>query len=179
MIIIENGELYQTDDYSDVLEHHGVKGMKWGQRMKRWGSAYGGMVKRKLRHPNFYSAAYHKSRHMTGSSLSATSRHMEYRNRIVDDMVKANKQYKQDRKDAVGRHSAGDEKIFKKYGQDVLFAKRDRKGGESRRDFHVRKGETAKKMASAYADLNTRYKNDINNAKAKRSKAYINSGGKF
>lgn len=166
MIIIENGELYQTDDYSDVLEHHGVKGMKWGQRMKRWGSAYGGMVKR-------------KSRHMTGSRLSATSRHMEYRNRIVDDMVKANKQYKQDRKDAVGRHSDGDEKIFKKYGQDVLFAKRDKKGGESRRDFHVRKGETAKKMASAYADLNTRYKNDINNAKAKRSKAYINSGGKF
>ena len=46
MIIIEENELYQTDSFEDILQHHGVKGMKWGQRMKRWGSAYGGMVKR-------------------------------------------------------------------------------------------------------------------------------------
>lgn len=34
MIIIYDGELYQTNDYSDVLEHHGVKGMRWGQRLR-------------------------------------------------------------------------------------------------------------------------------------------------
>lgn len=34
MIIIYDGELYQTNDYSDVLEHHGVKGMRWGHRLR-------------------------------------------------------------------------------------------------------------------------------------------------
>lgn len=95
MIISEN-ELLHTDNFSDVIEHHGVKGMKWGQRMKRWGSAYGGMVKRRLRHPMLYDVARRKTRGMTGSPLSATSRHMEYTNRVIDDMAKANKQYKKD-----------------------------------------------------------------------------------
>ena len=179
MLIISENELYHTDSCEDIIEHHGVKGMKWGQRMKRWGTAYAGMAKRKLLHPNFYGAAYYKSRKMTGSKLGATSRHMEYRNRIVDDMVKANKQYKKDKSKALDRHDAGDEKIFNKYGKDVFYAKRDKKGGESRRDFNLRKGEAAKKMGNAYVGLNTRYKNDINNAKAKRARAYVNAGGKF
>lgn len=179
MIIIYENEIYHTDSCEDVIEHHGVKGMKWGQRMKRWGSAYGGMAKRKLLHPNLYAKAYRKSRGMTGSKLNATSRHMEYRNRIVDDMVKANKQYKKDKKDAIGRHSDGDDKIFNKYGHDAFFSKRDKKGGESRQDWHVRQGEARKKMGNAYVDLNTRYKDDINKAKAKRAKAYVNAGGKF
>ena len=179
MIIIEENELYQTDSFEDILEHHGVKGMKWGQRMKRWGSAYGGMAKRKVLHPNFYAKAYRKSRGMTGSLLNATSRHMEYRNRIVDDMVKANKQYKKDKKDALGKHSDGDDKIFKKYGHEAFFSKRDKKNGESRQNYKVRQGEAAKKMSKEYVDLNTKYKNSINKAKAKRAKAYITAGGKF
>lgn len=179
MIIISENELVHTDSFSDVIEHHGVKGMKWGQRMKRWGSAYGGMVKRRLRHPMLYDVARRKTRGMTGSPLSAGSRHMEYTNRVIDDMAKANKQYKKDRKDAVGRHSDGDDKIFKKYGHDAFFSKRDKKGGESRQDYRVRKGEAQKKLANAYVGLNTRYKNDINKAKAARAKAFVNSGGKF
>ena len=94
-------------------------------------------------------------------------------------MAKANKQYKKDRKDAVGRHSDGDDKLFKKYGHDAFFSKRDKKGGESRQDYRVRKGEAQKKLANAYVGLNTRYKNDINKAKANRARAYVNAGGKF
>ena len=179
MIIISENELLHTDNFDDVIEHHGVKGMKWGQRMKRWGSAYGGMAKRKLLHPNFYAVARRKTRGMTGSPLSAASRHMEYTNRVVDDMVKANKQYKSDKRKALDKHSDGDDKIFKKYGHDAFFSKRDKKGGESRQDYRVRKGEAQKKIANAYVGLNTRYKNDINKAKATRAKAYVNSGGKF
>nr|DAD62527.1 MAG TPA: hypothetical protein [Caudoviricetes sp.] len=179
MLIISENELYHKDSFQDVIEHHGVKGMKWGQRMKKWGSAYGGLLKRKVQHPHLYAKAYLKSRGMTGSKLSASTRHMEYRNRVVDDMVKANKQYKQDKRKALGKHDDGDEKIFKKYGQDALFSKRDKKGGESRQDFHARQGEVRKKMSKAYVGLNTRYKNDINNAKAKRARAYVNAGGKF
>lgn len=179
MLIISENELLHTDSCQDIIEHHGVKGMKWGQRMKRWGSAYGGLLKRKIRHPRLYAKASWKSRVMTGNKLGVSSRHMEYRNRIIDDMAKANKQYKKDRKDAVGRHSDGDDKIFKKYGHDAFFSKRNKKDGESRQDWHVRQGEARKKMSNAYAGLNTRYKNDINKAKEKRAKAYVNSGGKF
>ena len=179
MIIIEENELYQTDSFEDILQHHGVKGMRWGQRMKRWGSAYGGMVKRKLRHPNFYAVARRKTRGMTGSPLSVSSRHMEYSNRVVDDMVKANKKYKSDKRKALDKHSTGDEKIFKKYGNDAFFTKRNKAAGESHQDYRVRKGEALKKMSNAYVGLNTRYKNDIIKAKATRAKAYVNAGGKF
>lgn len=105
MIIISENELIHTDSFSDVIEHHGVKGMKWGQRMKRWGSAYSGMVKRRLRHPMLYDVA--------------------------------------------------------------------------RRNHRVRVGEAQKKLANAYVGLNTRYKNDINKAKANRARAFVNAGGKF
>lgn len=179
MIIISENELYHTDSCEDIIEHHGVKGMKWGQRMKRWGTAYAGMAKRRLRHPMLYDAARRKTRGMTGSPLSATSRHMEYTNRVIDDMAKANKRYKQDKNKALDRHGDGDHKIFNKYGDEAFFTKRDKKGGESRQEWRARKGEAQKKMANAYVGLNTRYKNDINNAKAKRAKAYVNAGGKF
>lgn len=89
MLIISENELLHTDSCEDIIEHHGVKGMKWGQRMKRWGSAYGGMAKRKLLHPNFYATARRKTRGMTGSPLSVSSRHMEYSNRVVDDINNA------------------------------------------------------------------------------------------
>ena len=32
MLIYENGELQHTDTCLDIIEHSGVKGMKWGQR---------------------------------------------------------------------------------------------------------------------------------------------------
>lgn len=34
MIIIEDGQLYHTDYHSDTLQHFGIKGMRWGQRLR-------------------------------------------------------------------------------------------------------------------------------------------------
>ena len=34
MIIIEDGLLYHTDDHLDTIQHFGIKGMKWGQRIR-------------------------------------------------------------------------------------------------------------------------------------------------
>lgn len=34
MIIIYEDEIYHTDNCEDIIEHHGIKGMKWGQRLR-------------------------------------------------------------------------------------------------------------------------------------------------
>ena len=34
MLILHEGEFLHTDASTDVLEHHGVKGMKWGKRLR-------------------------------------------------------------------------------------------------------------------------------------------------
>ena len=34
MIIIYDGEIYHTNTSEDIIEHHGIKGMKWGQRLR-------------------------------------------------------------------------------------------------------------------------------------------------
>ena len=34
MLILHEGEFLHTDSSTDVLEHHGVKGMKWGKRVR-------------------------------------------------------------------------------------------------------------------------------------------------
>ena len=34
MIILHEGELLHTDSSTDILEHYGVKGMKWGKRLR-------------------------------------------------------------------------------------------------------------------------------------------------
>ena len=33
MLILHEGELLHTDSSTDILEHYGVKGMKWGKRL--------------------------------------------------------------------------------------------------------------------------------------------------
>ena len=34
MLILHEGELLHTDSSTDILEHYGVKGMKWGRRLR-------------------------------------------------------------------------------------------------------------------------------------------------
>lgn len=34
MLIISENELLHTDSCEDIIEHHGIKGMKWGQRLR-------------------------------------------------------------------------------------------------------------------------------------------------
>ena len=34
MLILHEGELLHTDSSTEILEHHGVKGMKWGKRLR-------------------------------------------------------------------------------------------------------------------------------------------------
>ena len=155
MLIISENELYHTDSCEDIIEHHGVKGMKWGQRAAR---KVGAFVK---------------------ASAMGTTRSLDFQNRYVKDMVAAKKQYKQDKRKALGKHDEGDDKIFNKYGHEAYFSKRNKKGGETRKEYKERQRGAQQKMSMAYKDLNARYKKDIIDAKTKRKKAAVVTGGKY
>ena len=68
-LIDENGTLQHVDHSSDVIEHYGKKGMKWGvKKAIDYAKAYGRAAYNNARHPNpFYSCKY-------GSSCEISSR---------------------------------------------------------------------------------------------------------
>ena len=180
MIIISENELIHTDSFSDVIEHHGVKGMKWGQRMKRWGSAAGRAAVNSLRHPILSDSAIaeSKKRSKLGTAFG-TTRSLEFRNRYVKDMVKANQRYKNAKNKAIEKSGKGDDRIFNKYSQDAFFSKRKKASGETRGEFRERQRSARAKMTSEYKGLNAQYKKDIIDAKTKRKQARIMAGGKY
>lgn len=180
MLIINENELLHTDSCQDFIEHHGVKGMKWGQRMSRWGSAAGRTVVNSVRHPilNDMSIKASKQRSKAGTFFG-TTRSLEFRNRYVKDMVKAQKQYKKDRKNAQKKFDRGDDKIFDKYSQDAFFSKRRKAEGENRRDYGERQRAARQKMTAEYKGLKNQYKKDIMDAKTKRGQKRVLAGERY
>lgn len=180
MLIINENELLHTDSCQDFIEHHGVKGMKWGQRMKRWGSAAGRAAVNTLRHPILSDRAISASRNRSKlGTIMGTTRSLEFRNRYVKDMVKATNQYKKDRKNAQKKFDRGDDKIFDKYSQDAFFSKRRKAEGESRKDYGERQRAARQKMSSEYKGLKNQYKKDVMDAKTKRSQKRTLAGGRY
>lgn len=181
MLIIKENELLHTDSCQDFIEHHGVKGMKWG--VKKVGSFVNAAARAKYneyRHPILSSRAFRESfKRSRGGTFMGTTRSLDFQNRYVKDMVNAKKKYKEDKRKALGKHSVGDDKIFSKYGHEAYFSKRNMKGGETRKEYKERQRGAQQKMSMAYKDLNARYKKDIIDAKAKRKKAAVVAGGKY
>lgn len=155
MIIISENELIHTDSFSDVIEHHGVNG---------------------LRHPILADQAISASKRR---SKAGTTRSLEFRNRYVKDMVKAGKQYKKDRKNAQKKFDRGDDKIFDKYSQDAFFSKRRKAEGENRRDYGERQRAAHQKMTAEYKGLKNQYKKDVMDAKTKRGQKHVLAGGRY
>lgn len=180
MLIINENEILHTDSCQDFIEHHGVKGMKWGQRMKRWGSAAGHSAINMISHPILTNRAIKESgRRSKMGTLIGTTRSLEFRNRYVKDMAKANRKYKKDKKSALSSHGDGDDKIFNRYSKDAYYSKRKKSEGESRKDYKERKTMARKKMDAAYKDLNNNFDRDMANAKTARKKAAILAGGRY
>ena len=180
MLIINENELIHTDSCQDFIEHHGVKGMKWGQRTKRWGSAAGRAVVNNLRHPIISNKGIVASRkHSILGTELGTTRSLEFRNRYVKDMVAAKKQYKKDKKQANTKYSEEVGKLGKKYEKTAFYAKRDKKNGETRKDFRNRVTNSAKEFGNKHSKLNTERKNSIKQAKAKRKTAAMMAGGSY
>jgi hypothetical protein len=180
MLIISENELLHTDSCQDIIEHHGVKGMKWGQRMKRWGAAAGRTAINSVRHPILSDMSISASRkHSRMGTDFGTTRSLEFRNRYIKDMVAAKKQYKKDKKQANTKYSDGVGKISKKYENSAFYAKRDKKNGETRKDFRNRVTNSSKELGKEYSKLGAERKNSIKQAKAKRKQAYAMAGGRY
>lgn len=62
MYVIHENELVHVDSGSDVLEHYGVKGMKWGQRR-----AIAKLQKLEFKQAKYKNIAASRRRAMTGS----------------------------------------------------------------------------------------------------------------
>lgn len=180
MIIISENKLIHTDSCQDIIEHHGVKGMKWGQRMKRWGSAAGKATLNSMRHPILSDMSISASRkHSRLGTDFGSTRSLEFRNRYVKDMVAAKKQYKKDKKQANSKYSEGVGKLGKKYEKTALYPKRDKKNGETRKDFRNRVINSSKEFGKEYSKLGAERKNSIKQAKAKRKTAAMMAGGSY
>ena len=95
MYIIHENELIHVDTGSEVLEHYGVKGMKWGKRMAGYAKSLGKAYYNQYRHPILSAkasmSAFDKS---PGGQFVGTKRSLDYQNRYVDAKVSAKLNYK-------------------------------------------------------------------------------------
>lgn len=115
-LIDENGTLQHVDNSSDVIEHYGKKGMKWGVKKA---IDYGRAAYNNARHPIHSTRASMEAlvKSPVGSNL-ATKRSLDYRNKRVSELVKAkaamkdsNRKYKKERKAIDEKYSRREDKI--------------------------------------------------------------------
>ena len=115
MLIIKEDTLIHTDSSSDVIEHHGVKGMKWGRRaVKKAGSYakdYARMTYNNARHP--ISTTKAELRLLRKAKLLPTHKAIKYKNKFVADDIKARKDYRRANKDDKNLYKRMDKSIKK------------------------------------------------------------------
>lgn len=96
MLIIYDNQLLHTDSTDDVLEHFGVKGMKWGQRAARkvgsYGKDYMKLAYNSYRHPKSYVKSGWSS--LRKGKLIRTHKNLKYRNKFIQDDIENRKRYK-------------------------------------------------------------------------------------
>lgn len=119
MYIIHENELIQVDTGSEVLEHYGVKGMKWGKQAVGYAGSFGKAFANQFAHPvlsqKAYSSAASKSR---AGSIVGTKRSLDYQNKFVktqrDFNVDTKKKIKELKNNKYKKANALNEPTFKK-----------------------------------------------------------------
>lgn len=95
MYIIHEKQLVHVDSGSNILEHYGVKGMKWGKRAVGYAGSYGKAYVNKFAHPvlsrKAYLSASNKSR---VGSMIGTKRSLDYQNKFVKKQLDVNAETK-------------------------------------------------------------------------------------
>lgn len=185
MIIIEENTLIHVDSSSDVIEHYGVKGMKWGVRKaaKSVGNYGLNTVKsmyNSVRHPILYDKAYKSSsaksywgtKFDSGRSLAYQNNYIkakkEGKKKMKSDIKsakakrkEAKKAYKKAKEDAIGRYMKRDERIYNKHASNSEKARNRLPKSEEYRN--------ASKKSDAI------YKSDVKKLKAKLKRAKSNT----
>lgn len=112
-VLIENGQ---------ELHHHGVKGMKWGKRARAigaWGKEFGKAYANEYNHPLHAQAAKNKLAFRNGKQgrknliISASTNALGYRNKIVEERVAAQNQYKKEKQ--------ATKDLYEKYGDKDVY----------------------------------------------------------
>ena len=132
MLILHEGELLHTDSSTDVLEHYGVKGMKWGKRAVGYAGSFGKAFTNQIAHPILSRKAYASSVSKSGvGSYMTTKRSLDYQNKFVKTQRDANAETKKKIKElkknkykkADALNHPTDKKLAKVYDeQDVALA---------------------------------------------------------
>ena len=88
MLILHEGELLHTDSSTDILEHYGVKGMKWGKRLRSAASKVAS--NKRVRATGRYLKDQHKAKqHETKGVKNKVDNYVQYRH----DVSNMNKKY--------------------------------------------------------------------------------------
>ena len=107
---------------AQTLQHHGVKGMKWGKRAARataWGKEFGKAYLNEYNYPLHAQAAKNKLAFKNGKNgrkymiVSASTNALGYRNKVVEERVAAQNQYKREKK--------ATKELYKKYGDKDVY----------------------------------------------------------
>ena len=123
------------------LQHHGVKGMKWGKRARAvgaWGKEFGRAYANEYTHPYAAQVAKYKLAFKNGKEgrkyaiVSANTNALGYRNKVVRDRVAAKNLYKAEKAHTKSLYEKyGDKDVYKvaKYLNKTRYKKRLREAG--------------------------------------------------
>ena len=129
MYIIHEQQLVHVDRGSDILEHYGVKGMKWGKRAVGYAGSFRKMSANQIAHPILSRKAYSSSASKSGvGSFMATKRSLDYQNKFVKTQRDANAETKKKIKElkknkykkADALNHPTDKKLAKVYDEQVV-----------------------------------------------------------
>lgn len=171
-LIDENGTLQHVDNSSDVIEHYGKKGMKWGvKKAIDYAKAYGRAAYNNARHPIHSTRASMEAlvKSPVGSNL-ATKRSLDYRNKRVSELVKAKaamkdskRKYKKERKAIDEKYSRREDQIGNMKGSNSKIARLENENAAAhlkergRLDANYKKNSPKNRYANVKKNGRTKY----------------------
>lgn len=168
----ENGTMRHVDNSSDVIQHYGKKGMKWGVRKAvDYAKALGRATVNANLHPIHYARASREAaaKSALGQALGS-KRSLDYQNKRVAElrsakasMKEAKRNYKKERKAIDEKYSKREDKIGNMKGSNSKIARLENENAKAhlkergRLDANYKKNNPKKKYADIKKNSRVRY----------------------